>query len=521
MTQLQPQTPSDSRTDAIYLLAFVAANLALKLSLVHFNAGSYTDAIIQLQTGLVSHDKFTQLGLYPPLYGQLAHILALTGLSLETAGRAVSAISGSLALIPIFYLTRLLFQRDAARISALLFTLSPLVLRWSSHAMTDSLFLALSASNLYFCVKAWSLAREKSPLAQMDSAFAWASAFAALATFTRYQGVLLGLPLLLAAIAVLRQRCFPVRALALSVLWLAPVGFAFAHRTVHTGQFADRTAGDLMPTLAAYWNTFESFVLIAPYYFGYPIAGLAIAGAAYASRGTFAVRPFLWVFSLWAVLLLALHAAFGSFQYRYIMPLLPGLLALAGHGAHQLYLAAKARGIYPLYSAAMMLSLAYLALFSTAVLVFQKQTLGDQKQAALYVKEHAAAGDQVFGNELYGKFTQLGCVKLSFWSGHKVDHVYNVDTGKPRDLPPGSWVILGNEYGGNEAMMGILQQLRTTYSVQEIEPTFSARVIPLMDDIMVDPLFNQNPMGWVLRYMPQTFFTRVLRVYSPAGTPKH
>jgi hypothetical protein len=38
-----------------------------------------------------------------------------------------------------------------------------------------------------------------------------------------------------------------------------------------------------------------------------------------------------------------------------------------------------------------------------------------------------------------------------------------------------------------------------------------------MDDIMVDPLFNQNPMGWVLRYNAQKFLTRVVRIAGPAS----
>jgi hypothetical protein len=405
-----------------------------------------------------------------------------------------------------------LFGRDAARITALLFTLSPLVLRWSSHVMTDSLFLALSAGAMYFAVKCWMLSREEAAREKMDSALAWSTALAALATYTRYQGVLLLLPLALAAVAVMRAGCFPVRTLVAAILWFAPVEYILSRSGVHAGQFASRTAGAIVPTLAAYWNTLESFVLIAPYYFGYPVAALAIFGAMVAARGTSAVGPFAWMFAIWATSLLLLHAAFGSFQYRYMLPLLPGVLALAGHGAHQLYLAAVARRAYPIYSACMLFSLAYLALFSTAVMVFQRQTFADQKQAALYLRQHSAAADALFANERYGDFTQLGCVKLSFWSGRKVELMYDPESGRLRDLPVGSWVALGNEYGGNRAVEALAHELQAKYQLEPVQPAFTAQITPLMDDIMVDPLFNQNPTGWVLRYTPQLFNTHVLRI---------
>ncbi|MGI8905767.1 MAG: ArnT family glycosyltransferase [Candidatus Sumerlaeaceae bacterium] len=524
MSTTTTDTNPTNHADRWYLLGFVVANLAIKLALVNFNGGSYTDGIIQLQSAdFPPHNKYFGVGLYPPLYADLTALLSFLGIGLETAGRVVSAIAGSFALVPIFYLTRLVFGRDAARIAALLFTVSPLIMRWSTHAMTDSLFLTLSASSLYFYVRTWtSLASESRSNTAIDWSLAWASAFGALATYTRYQGVLLVLPLGLALMMFLGRGAIPLRTLLFSLLWAAPAAFAGRRHGVHTGQFLDRTAGSLVPTLSAYWNTLESFVLISPYYFGYPIALLAIVGMALVSRGSIAVRPFAWIFGSWAMLLLVVHAAFGSFQYRYMMPALPAVLALAGHGAHQLYVAAKVRRLYPLYSAAMLMSLVYLALFATAVLVFQRPTLADQKQAAAFVKEHAGAGEPVFANERYGNFTELSCVKLSFWSGRKVELLYDAHTGRLRDLPGGSWVVLGNQYGGNQSVDVLGQQIRSRYTVQEIQPPFSARIVPLMDDIMVDPLFNQNPMGWVLRYTPQTFFTRVLHVVGPAsGTGGH
>jgi hypothetical protein len=96
--------PPAVRGDGWYVGGFVLANLALKLALVNFNGGSYTDGIIQLQTS--GHGPLARLGLYPPLYGEIAQIVSKAGVPLELAGRAVSAVAGSLALVPVFLMTR-------------------------------------------------------------------------------------------------------------------------------------------------------------------------------------------------------------------------------------------------------------------------------------------------------------------------------------------------------------------------------------------------------------------------------
>ena len=41
---------------------------------------------------------------------------------------------------------------------------------------------------------------------------------------------------------------------------------------------------------------------------------------------------------------------------------------------------------------------------------------------------------------------------------------------------------------------------------------FRSRVIPIFDDVMSNPTFNQNPMMWIMRYTPQDFDTYLFKV---------
>ena len=172
-----------------------------------------------------------------------------------------------------------------------------------------------------------------------------------------------------------------------------------------------------------------------------------------------------------------------------------------------------------LFSSVFIASVIYMTFFSCALIVLQRQTFADQHAAARYVREKAPPSAQVFSNELYGEFVDLGSVKLSFWSGRKVGLLFDYLPQKPghpppRHLPPGSILVLGNHYGGDEALESILSQLTFFYHMREVA-SFSGMVYPLHDDVMSRPMLNQNPMGWVFRYAAQLFSTHVFVVETP------
>src|SRR5690606_34629646 len=110
----------------------------------------------------------------------------------------------------------------------------------------------------------------------------------------------------------------PWLSIGAGVLWLLVPAWMWYNGFVHQAQFAERTAGSFWSDFFAWWNTFESFVLISPYYFGYPIVAAGIAGLFYIRKiaRPWYARPAAVLWGLYAVMLLGLQAKFGSLQYR-------------------------------------------------------------------------------------------------------------------------------------------------------------------------------------------------------------
>lgn len=492
------------------LIAFVLINLAVKGAFLSINQGEYTDGILQLT---VFENK---AGLYPPLYGALAQALHGAGLGLELAGRVMSLLAAALCVVPVFWLGARLGGLNAAVAAALFYTLSPMPWRWSVRVMTDSLYLLLSTVAVVALMEAW-LSVGSDHRRRAARWLAAGVAAGALACLTRYQGVLLAPLVALAGVVFVRKfRAVPVAACVAGLLWLAVPGWMAWNGFAHGGQMADRVAGSMLANLGAWWNTLESFVLVAPYYLGYPIALFGVLGAVALYRGGAGSvqRAFTVLWGVYAVLLLALHARFGSFQYRYMMPLVPAVVALAGAGYSWLDARTLHHSRRWIQSAALIGSIAYLALLGLAVMTLQRGAFGDQREAAQWIDANVPADVPVYSNERYGAFTELESVKLSFWSGRRVQIV--PFTGEP--MPAGAVLVLGTAYGGDEAVGALLTELSTRYNLQPLTPEpFRSELLPLMDDIMVNPMFNQNPMGWVMRYVPQRFATQIFRV-EPRAT---
>lgn len=479
-----------------FIGAFFLLNLVVRLPLLRLNEAEYTDGVLQLLVFDIHS------GLYPPLYGALAWLLRGMPGGIETGGRVVSVLAAAAAVVPIYITARRLSGTAAAWFACLLFTLAPLVLRWSLQVMSDSLFMALSAAALFFFWDSM-MRTQRGPAAQ---SLAWAMLAAAAAALTRYQGALL---LAIAAVPFIRYivvfRSVPLRAVLFSIVWIALPEWIMTQGFVHAGQFTARTTGETASTLAAYANLFESFVLVSPYYFGYPIALFAVAGLFRSAPDRNGFSSFLWLWGIWALLLLILQSVFGSFQYRYMMPLLPGVVVLAGNGCAAME--QRKRGAFRVL---FLISVIYLVLFGSAVLIMQRQSFGDQRAAAKLMASRAPRSAGLFANERYGTYTQLGCVKFSFWSGRRVQLLEeHLNRSHAQGIPAGSFVAISNAYGGEEHARALAMSLEQEYVLRPASEVFSATVYPLFDDVMVSPMFNQNPLAWVMRYTPQHFTTRV------------
>lgn len=117
----------------------------------------------------------------PPLYISLMAAGEYLGIGALNAGMAISVIAGTLLLIPVFSITKTLFNDKIALFASVIVATHPYLVRISAEIMRDSLFLFLLFSGLAYALKA----------AKEDKIFNWCilGVFAGLAVMTRTEGI--------------------------------------------------------------------------------------------------------------------------------------------------------------------------------------------------------------------------------------------------------------------------------------------------------------------------------------------
>ncbi len=97
---------------------------------------------------------------WSPMYPSLIAVMSLLVKDFELAGRLVSAISGSLVVLPAFFLTQELFNRKTAYFIAVLIALYPPLAFISTSVLTESVYILLSISGVtigWFALKKHSI----------------------------------------------------------------------------------------------------------------------------------------------------------------------------------------------------------------------------------------------------------------------------------------------------------------------------------------------------------------------------
>ncbi len=470
-------------------------NLFLRILFFNINAAEYTDGILQITLFKTPNT------LWPPFYTVLSMLVKPVAGSMEAAGKVVSLLASVALLIPLFFLASRMFDRKVATYTCIFYSVSPVILRWSVRVMTDALFAALFLTAIYFFIAFIDTSNEKkNARLRMAVLFLFVSG---LATLTRYQGVLL-LPLALIIFIIMVRsapRFVPVLILSniswlLVPLWIVVRGFS------HTQQIIERTAATPLSTLFAYLNNFESFVAFFPYFLTYPMAALFLVGIFYFPLERLSRRIFLVLFLFLCIAIIGIQSVFSSFQSRYLLPVIPLVLIFAGHGMSLIESRLSNRAPY-VFKIILFITVVYAASFSVAVMVMQRETFGDLKEAALFVRKEVSADTPVYSNEMYKP--HILCPKMQYWSQRTIDF-YN-----GQELPDGAVLCLHSAYGGTSAMRFHLSNLAQDYELQQLGQ-FNARIIPLLPDVMQEPLSHQNPMAWVFRYQPQSMTTFIFKV---------
>lgn len=489
------------------ILPFVLFHAVAKMLLLGWNQGVYTDGILQI-TQFDRPDSF-----WPPLYTALILPFRALGLDGVLAGRLISLLA-SVALIPFLYTVARHWQgRRAAFYTLLLYSVAALPWRWSLRVMTDMPFL------LCFWI-AWGhllLEGLEPDDKKRRNRLLWATLFAVLAGLTRYQGLLF-LPWLLWRGGCLLRRGNAGQGgitLAAQLGWLSLPAWNFFQRFGHGSQVVERAGPDLAATLLNAWNLAEMFLYILPYALTLPVFAFALYGGMPGTRPLLVPLRRAFLFS--AFLIISAQAFFQSFQTRYLLPLFPFLLCFAGAGMSRLEAATLRHGPFVSRARRILAGMAlagcvlWSALFAGASLYFQRGAFGDIFAAGRYIRSlELDASVPVFSNESYKP--GMEGIKLAYGAGRPVKLLPELRQNA-QPMPPGALVVLHSCYGGLAQQKALVERLQQSYRLQPLpEGTFSARLIPLLPDIMQEPGTHQNPLAWGLRYQPQYFRTLLFLV---------
>lgn len=125
---------------------------------------------------------------YHPLYPLLMALFHTVLPDWEHAGQAVSVLAGGLGVVPLWLLTRRLYDDRTAVAAAVLYAFSPYPVRLSGEVLTTGLYLGLTLTALWAAVEGWTQQRPRYLLL--------AGLASGLAYLTRVDGLVLGLALL-------------------------------------------------------------------------------------------------------------------------------------------------------------------------------------------------------------------------------------------------------------------------------------------------------------------------------------
>ncbi len=189
--------------------------------------------------------------------------------------------------------------------------------------------------------------------------------------------------------------------------------------------------------------------------------------------------------------------------------------------------------------------MAWSALFALAVAVLQAGAFGDIFAAGRFLAANDAIGPDAvcYSNETFAG--GMDGAKLAFASGREVRlppelmaaadssalaRAFGIDKppAAPGFMEPGSVLALHTAYGGPAGVLGLLNAMARRYTLKPLDrnaaealarigaPTgetedisegFESWLVPLLPDIMEEPITHQNPLAWLLRYRRQDFAT--------------
>lgn len=100
------------------------------------------------------HAEGTEL-MFPPLFPLLIMIASRAIHDWQMASQCISIIMGTLLILPVFFICRLLYDDNVAKVAALLVGLHPLLLHISAQGLSEGPYLTLLMVGIYYSLRAF------------------------------------------------------------------------------------------------------------------------------------------------------------------------------------------------------------------------------------------------------------------------------------------------------------------------------------------------------------------------------
>jgi hypothetical protein len=472
--------------------------LLTRLPLLHWFTTELTDGVLCLSYFQRDWYELPRFVLMPG-YPALVRLGEMAGFPPALWGRLLAAIFGILAAWPVWAMSRRWASVEASFLATLAFLLSPLAWMWSLRVMPDSMFLFF----FWMALERFTAIQDH---AGSGKELLTALGCAWVAMWTRTEGFLL-LPI--AAYTLVRNRDRArwtiLFLIATATMALPRSGrFLASHLLDAFREGAVGLEDPVSSLLSNLWvYTTQPAWVFSPILFVLGIGGaLALLNQGGSTAGIWRrlLLPFL-------VLVLVLKMIPTNYQDRHLLVFLPALCVLAAYQLELWWGAWRERhgilGALWRRNALAAAGLAWLLVFSMAVLVFQRDAFGDLKRNAEFLRT-LPPGTTVYSDEE---------IKTGYASGRPI-----LPWNPPRQtLKQGDWLIFHtfttNRYRQLES------SLRNNHAF-EIVRVDRSYVLPLLTDLMMDKSFQNRPRAASRRLEPQYFETIALRILRPHIRPR-
>lgn len=447
----------------------------------------------------------------PPLYPAAILLFNLATGNREVAGKLVSILAASVAVFPLFCLARRVYGEKVGLYAILLYTVSPLVLRWSIRVMGEATYTLFMILCLWLFVEYFYSHRLKHLIGCLLAA--------AVAPLAHLPGRILIVPavFLFAYFAVRSliiafrspgRRKTLLKALGLILIMLPLVFSVWAVNEIWYSHLArnlwyeNQMKGCLDSVQPRLERWIREYVLIYPYVLTYPAALFLVIGI---------VRSFLpflkksirkvWIllFLFYLVMIFAGVVISKWWTSRYLYSLIPFSLVVAAYGLETFRVRVFRVRLSVVF---LIICLLFSAGFSVHALRCSRDSFGDVKRTALFIRDRLPPG----GGRVWTDET----VKTGWWAKRPLRGYV---TRNRHEVRPGDYVVL-HSWGGTNIPRE-LAYLRRHFQI-EITHEERAEVVPILADDILSRGAN-SPVVAHHRFEKQKFQALVIKILRKRG----